>query len=363
MRRRLLIIAAAALALLAPAVGAQDRAFDPEPLLSQAISGVQQRAFRADKVDWPALEARVRAMAAGARDELDLLPAYAVLLNGLGDSHSFVQVPRERQTAFFARYGRTFDAVAGLSRGGSIPPSSFAGRQTREARSLPLANGAEALLMVVPSFSGYPPEAQAFADGLFQTLADGARTACGYVIDLRGNGGGNMWPMVTGLSPLLGNGMALGKQDSSGPPYVYANLRDGAAVIAQGGGAPNRLQAVQGWRDLRLTGAPVAILQDGGVASSGEAVLAAFIGRPATRTFGERSFGLASTNAGYRLADGANLVITVGMMTDREGRTYPAGFTPDEPIPAGPGLAADPDDAVVEAAKLWLVRQPACRKG
>jgi len=361
MRRKLLIIAAATLVLLAPAAGAQDKAFDPEPLLSQAISGVRQRAYRSDKVDWPALEVRVRAIAAGARDELDLLPAYAVLLNGLGDGHSFVQVPRERHTAFFARHGRSIEAVAGLPPRKVAPPSPFKGRQTRDARSLRLVSGAKALLMVVPSFNGYPPEAQAYADGLFQALADGARTACGYVVDLRGNSGGNMWPMVTGLSPLLGNGMALGEQDAAGAPYTYANLRDGAAVIAQGG-APNRLQAVQGWRDLGLTGAPVAILQDSGVASSGEAVLAAFIGRPDTRTFGQRSFGLASANSGYRLADGTNLVITVGMMTDRQGRTYPDGFAPDEPVAAGPGLETDPDDAVVEAAKTWLGRQPACRR-
>ena len=363
MHRRLLIIGAAVLALLAPAAVAQDKVFDPEPLLTQAISGVRQRAYRADKVDWPALEARVRATATGARDELDLLPAYAVLLNGLGDGHSFVQVPPERAKAYYARHGRPFSAVVGAPRRHDAPSSAFVGRAAREVRTLQLTGAAEALLMVVPAFSGYPPEAQAYTDGLFQTLAEGARTACGYVIDLRGNGGGNMWPMVTGLSPLLGNGMALGKQESAGPPYVYANLRDGAAVIAEGGGAPNRLQAVQGWRDLGLARAPVAILQDGGVASSGEAVLAAFIGRPATRTFGQRSFGLASANSGYRLADGTNLVITVGMMTDRDGRIYPDGFAPDEPVAAGAGLTADPDDAVVEAAKAWLDRQPACRGG
>lgn len=215
--------------------------------------------------------------------------------------------------------------------------------------------------MVVPAFSGYPPEAQAYTDGLFQTLAGSVGKACGYVLDLRGNGGGNMWPMVTGLSPLLGDTMALGKQDPDGPPYVYANLRKGVAIIAEGGGAPNQLQAVQGWRDLGITRAPVAILQDRGVASSGEAVLAAFAGRPDTRSFGERSAGLASSNVGYRLADGTNLVITTAMMTDRAGRTYPQGFTPDEPVTEGPGSAGDPDDAVVEAAKAWLARQPACR--
>ncbi|RYG17327.1 MAG: hypothetical protein EON96_06980 [Caulobacteraceae bacterium] len=70
---------------------------------------------------------------------------------------------------------------------------------------------------------------------------------------------------------------------------------------------------------------------------------------------------MASANAGFQQPDGANLVITVAMMTDRKGRTYPRGFAPDSPVVAGPGREQDPEDAVVEAAKAWLARQPACR--
>ncbi len=356
---RTLFAIVAWLGVLAAPVAAQ-APFNPEPLLTEAIKAVREGAYRSGQVDWPALEAAVRAKAAGARDPLDLLPAYVVLLNGLGDHHSFLQATPDQYKAYFDRHGRSVRAGSGIPPGPVRSPSAFAGRP-REARDLPLGGRRTARLLVVPAFGGYPPEAQAYTDGLFQALADGAGKACGYVVDLRGNGGGNMWPMVTGLSPLLGDTMALGKQDAEGPPYVYADLRSGVAVIAQGGGAPNRLQAVQGWRELGITRAPVAILQDRGVASSGEAVLAAFAGRRDTRSFGERSAGLASSNAGYRLSDGTNLVITTGMMTDRAGRTYPQGFAPDEAVAEGPGSASDPDDAVVEAAKAWLGRQPACR--
>lgn len=356
---RSLLAMVAWLGVLATPVLAQ-APFNPEPLLSEAIAAVRGAAYRSGQVDWPALEAAVRAKAAGARDPLDLLPAYVVLLDGLGDHHSFVQATPAQERAYVERHGRSVRSASGIVDGPMHPPSAFA-RRPREARDLSLAGRRTARLLVVPAFSGYPPEAQAYTDGLFQSLAESAGRACGYVVDLRGNGGGNMWPMVTGLSPLLGDSMALGKQDAEGPPYVYANLRSGAAVIAQGGGAPNRLQAVQGWRDLGIARAPVAILQDRGVASSGEAVLAAFAGRRDTRSFGERSAGLASSNSGYRLSDGTNLVITTGMMTDRAGRTYPEGFSPDEAVAEGPGKADDPEDAVVEAAMAWLARQPACR--
>nr|WP_274705471.1 S41 family peptidase [Sphingomonas sp. H160509] len=39
---------------------------------------------------------------------------------------------------------------------------------------------------------------------------------CGWIIDLRGNGGGNMWPMLWGLDPLLGK-----------PPFGFFVLPDG----------------------------------------------------------------------------------------------------------------------------------------
>lgn len=360
MGRRLLMIALLGLGLTAgPATAAEP--FNPEPLLSQAIAGVRQRAYRSNQVDWPALEARVRAAAVGARDELDLLPAYVVLLNGLGDGHSFVQVPPARHRAYADRHGRTFYMDSGVTRPASPSQSAFMKRRVREDRMLGLPGQGRALMLVVPSVSGRGPEAQAYADGLFASLAQAGPTACGYILDLRGNTGGNMWPMVTGLSPLLGDGMGLGEEDGYGRKSVYGKLRGGEAIIANGGGTGNRLFAVQGWRDLGLTGAPVAILQDDGVMSSGEAVLAAFKGRRDTRSFGQKSRGLASANAGYQLPDGTNLLITVAMMTDREGRTYPEGFAPDEFVAAGPGLERDPEDAVVEAAKAWLDRQPACR--
>ena len=30
----------------------------------------------------------------------------------------------------------------------------------------------------------------------------------GWIVDLRGNGGGNMWPMLAGIGPILGEGIA-----------------------------------------------------------------------------------------------------------------------------------------------------------
>lgn len=361
-RHTALIVVAATILGLADARAAQEPVFDPAPLLSEALYVARHHAYRRNKVDWPVLEAQVRVKAAGARDALDLLPAYVVLLNGLGDNHSRVQASAARTEAFEARHGLSFEAASGIRRSGPIVTSTFGERRQQESRTVTLVGGRVAQLLVVPAFRGDEPMIQAYANGLFGSLASAAPRACGYILDLRGNGGGNMWPMVTGLAPLLGDGLALGHRDAAGVNSTRGILRGGASYWVGPERGGEVIVAVEGWRDLGLEGAPVAVLQDDAVASSGEAVLAVFAGRARTRSFGQKSYGVASSNRGFELSDQTNLVITTAMMTDRQGRIYPDGFSPDEPIVSGPGKADDPDDAVVEAAKSWLGRQPGCRQ-
>ena len=101
--------------------------------------------------------------------------------------------------------------------------------------------------------------------------------------------------------------------------------------------------------------APVAILTSRLTASSGEAVVIAFVGRPNTRIFGKRTRGLSTSNDQFFLSDGAMINLTVATLADRNGHVYPNGIDPDETADAPPG------SPVSSAALEWLQRQPACR--
>jgi C-terminal processing protease CtpA/Prc len=101
------------------------------------------------------------------------------------------------------------------------------------------------------------------------------------------------------------------------------------------------------------TSPPVVVLIDGGTASSGEAVAIAFQGRPRTRFIGSATRGLSSSNEGFELSDGANLVITVGLDVDRTGRSYADQVLPDETI-EGPAGAQD-EDLQLARALDWVV--------
>lgn len=56
----------------------------------------------------------------------------------------------------------------------------------------------------------------------------------GWIVDLRGNGGGNMWPMIAGVGPVLGEGTAgaFVDPDDNVTLWGYAN----GASIADGSG-------------------------------------------------------------------------------------------------------------------------------
>jgi carboxyl-terminal processing protease len=106
----------------------------------------------------------------------------------------------------------------------------------------------------------------------------------------------------------------------------------------------------------------VAVLTGPRTASSGEAQVVAFRGRPDTKSFGEPTHGVPTANQGFPLSDGALLNLTVAWMADRTGQTYDSPLPPDVPIPGDPTW--DPaTDPVVQAAETWVLQAGACGGG
>lgn len=165
--------------------------------------------------------------------------------------------------------------------------------------------------------------------------AGGRAGARAWVVDLRENRGGNMWPMLEGLEPLL-RGQTLG----------WFQRRDGNRTAWRNRTTEHAAQV----SDLgRL---PVAVLTSRDTASSGEAVVLAFRGRPRTRSFGTPTHGLSTGNAGFTLQDGTVLQLTTTRFVDRTGQVHGGPIEPDERVDSLPLL----EDAEAEAAR-WLRRQ------
>jgi carboxyl-terminal processing protease len=182
----------------------------------------------------------------------------------------------------------------------------------------------------------------AFADQVENQIRSRDATGLvGWIVDLRGNGGGDMWPMIAGVGSVLGEGVAgyfVPPLEGTSIPWGY---RNGASFSGDSVAVRTSNPYVL------IDPAPrVAVLTNGAVASSGEAVVVAFRARPRTRSFGGATCGLSTSNEGFPLTDGATLLLTTAVMADRALTSYGESIAPDVTV-AG-------DAEVVERAIAWL---------
>lgn len=266
-------------------------------------------------IDWTEFRTRVLAEGASAQTIADDRPAIRLALQLLGDGHSFYQAPDGTIIRVPIRV-----CAAGPLAVGDMP--------------------ADIGYVRVGSFTGGAAQAIAFARAIQQAIFDADRDGlAGWIVDLRSNGGGNMWPMIAGLGPILGEGIAGYFIDPRGDetPWGYENGSSNIDGIRQ--------VSVPGPYRLRRERPRVAVLSDNGIASSGEATLIAFRGRPDTRSFGTPTCGLSTSNRGYSMPDGATLQLTVAVMADRARTKYGDSVPPDEIVA---------DSEVVVRAIAWL---------
>jgi hypothetical protein len=322
-------------------------AFDAPAYLDEAIATVREHALFADRVDWPAVSGRIHRLGDKATTPFDTYPALVELVRALGDHHSFLQLSTERAAMYRAAKGHDFVYPPDPD-----PPRRYDPRFARRPGPAPadtVVDGQRVRSVVVTANGDNAPEAlQRYALALHRALVTGPR-ACGYVIDLRGNGGGNMMPMLAGLGVLLGNGPVGGfVAKEGGEDWI---IRRNLLLLRSAQGSEQVALRLTGWQPM-ADGArrPVALLIDGGTASSGELTAIAFAGRANMATFGAHSFGASTATSGFRLRDGANLVIVDSQVRDRTGRRYPDGLAPDH--------ATDPT-AAPEAARRWVAAR--CR--
>ena len=271
------------------------------------------------KLDWNAFRTNVVTAAGAAQTVQATFPAIQTALTQLGDGHSFYR----------PLSGFTMSAVTRTCRGATV------GQVT-----LPDTVG----YVRVGAFGGSAGEASAFANGLQRAIASADRDGlAGWIVDVRGNGGGNMWPMIAGVGPVLGEGRAGYFIDPVGAESWW-DYRDGASwndgAVMQRVDTPYR---------LRHQSPKVAVLIDNGTASSGEAVAIAFRRRPDTRSFGNFTCGLSTANEEYVMSDGASLFLTVSVMADRTKFLYGAQIGPDEEF-------VSPNDAE-QRAVAWLLNK------
>jgi len=327
-----------ALAAASGAANAQD--VPSAEAQARILDLLQQQSLYRDRVDW----SKARAELAAARDPAQTRRLLDDVIQRSSGGHGrWISANQQRtqsqraqatQTAMGAATPQTDDARSGpTARLGWIKVGAYMDDRTQSQDMQKQARKQAAVAL----------------QARIQAQDDGTR--CGWVVDLRGNSGGNMWPMLLGMGPLLGDakgadpvGMFLLADKRQ--PWAYregAVWLDGKAVV----GSRNTQYT------LRHPGAPVAVLFGPRTASSGEASVLAFRGRAASRSFGQPSAGYSTANTPQRLPDGSLLLLTGSVIADRNGVGDGNRLQPDV-------IVAEGQDATT-AAQAWLLAQPACK--
>lgn len=303
--------------------------------LDAALDVMQANSLHRARIEWTGLRAAAHDSAGAAQTPQQTYAAIKAALRALGDRHSF----------FVAPPGSTGGATAPLPE-----PAPPVGQS--------LVGGIAYVYM--PGFS-HPSSAE-HANAYHNVLREvDAASPCGWVVDLRLNYGGNMWPMLAGIGPVLGDGLAGMFVDPGGATTRWYYGNGVAAVVSQGGTSSVGARVSVTPYQLKRPDPPVAVLTGAGTASSGEAIVTAFRGRPATRSFGRGTYGVSTANRGFPLSDGAVIQLTVSRFADRTGRLYGESIAPDEMITAS-SITRDPaTDPTLRTAVEWLREQPPCR--
>ncbi|MGD1317793.1 S41 family peptidase [Chryseobacterium sp. 2R14A] len=149
----------------------------------------------------------------------------------------------------------------------------------------------------------------------------------GWIIDLRGNFGGMLYPMYAAIAPFLDDKNIVGTKDAEGK-IEYYNYKD--AKFYEGSTATQMFQLIH--KEPKSVKRPVAVLVDKVTGSSGEFITAAFVSQKNVKIIGTNTQGLTSGNQEYKLSDGSYLVLTTGNIVDRTGKEYAKigeGIPPD----------------------------------
>lgn len=264
--------------------------------IDEVISILKNNSINKDKINWKDFTNDIYKKADGSITIENTYPSISYAIEKLNDKHSY-----------FAANIKSTDSS--------------------ELKPLPVL-----LDEIVPVNIGYirlgycmgsEIQMQSYIDTVFyKIMKQDNKNLKGWIVDLRGNFGGNMWKMLAAIGPILGEGV-VGYFFYPNNSFYTWNYKDGKVYDENGIWGSNKPYY------LKSQSPYVAVLTDNVTASSGEAVAIAFKGRKKTKSFGKPTFGVSTSNRSYTLSDGSRINLTECLFADRNKIKYGKSVSPD----------------------------------
>lgn len=295
--------------------------------LMGALGLIERTALFSDAVDWQAVRLEAEAALEQARSYAGTHALLASVLAQAGGRHSSLRTPECRGEIQV----RTAAAL-----GPAVPSGQVAGGVAY--LKLPWLPGSRRLARRYAATGGRVLAAMA------------TQRPAGWIVDLRDNAGGNLWPMLAAAAGLLDDGI-LGYFVLAGGQSQAWSLDHGRILL------DGRRLARSRSPFLRAGHLPVAVLTSGRTASAGEAVALALRGQPRVRLIGAPTAGFTTGNRTHILRDGTRLTITGSSYAGRDRRPVTG------PVPIDQHISGTGPNAPLAAALSWLRGQDHSRRG
>jgi carboxyl-terminal processing protease len=307
-----------------------------------ALDTIKLNALNGAKLNWDSVKRNALYDARRAKVTEDTYTTINNVLYRLGDNHSFLQKNNKNLTYPENLSNRT--------------PSPYGTRMKIEFGIHEL-NSVKVARIFVPQGRRNDKFAQQLQDIICELANE---KPCGWIVDLRGNGGGDIWPMIAGIGHLVGENPLGGSINGNGEMdfYIYEN---GFAKHLDKNGNKTTYSKVSESTFQGDRYQPLAILIDRGTASSGEGLAIILKGRKNTRSFGEMTYGASTATKGFQLSDNLNMVLAVSSFQDRNGNVYQNGVEPNTMIPIGTNQLDPNNDPIIEAAINWIINYGVCK--
>lgn len=285
---------------------------------------IETNYYYIDSINIDLLKDKCYALLSNAQTPKDTYPAIDTLLKNLFDHHHIFLKPEQ------------------FSNTSKIWPLKFP--------SVELINNSIGYIKIPPIVNQYN-QWQLWIDTLQNSLVriEGSNVK-GWIIDLRGNYGGDLPPMITSLYPFFGDGIIYTQQNRNNNLETYS-FSSGYYSVKKRRKVYKVVRYNSGIKlDLNI---PVAVLVDNKSASSAEMIAIAFKGRAKTIFLGEPTAGLTICTNGFTLSDNAFFTIATGRFYDTKGRSYEHSIFPDIFVSQN----SKATDETKEKAIAWLLTQ------
>lgn len=305
--------------------------------LDSCLYILKENSLYADRVNWKKTKKKVFEKAMSAKTKSEAFEALKIAFDTLGDKHAtYYHLDDSYKLDNAELMNRYSDSIKAAWKRGPRIDGRMIGNMAYFA---------------VP-FMGVNKQEQidSYANWLYNEISKlQSQNPKGWIIDLRLNGGGNIRPMLAGLTPFFKDGVVSYYVDKNGKSEEESAFSKGKFLM------DGKVQAVIKNKIESFSNAKVAVLIGAGTASSGEITAAVFSKRPNTILLGDNTAGLANATNGFIFDHNkAYFLLSTARIADNRKRTFPEIIKPELYIEGNESFNDIINDIAVKKAIDWL---------